>query len=257
MGPHPRNWLLPMRAFDRAWRGVTDGAAGCPVPDACTDARATRSGGRTGGILSPWPSSRLRDTRQLVHVYSLAATLRLWDHPHYRAPTFGQDVADNVRNVAIPGTGVWWRAGALLGAAIVEGMQLGGALHAGPRPAPAPSKHVHPCASNQKVLLLKNTARPAACSGLPLSVFCASRLTLLAFLFLVYPAASLLAAALEFVLTRGAAPLAASFERALLEPAHWFALWRLNCVVVALHAEVSRASDQYAGGGKCGARRLA
>lgn len=58
-----------------------------------------------GGIESPWPNQRL-NTRQLAHTYSLATTLRIWDHPHYRAASFGADMRDNLRNVAVPGTGV-------------------------------------------------------------------------------------------------------------------------------------------------------
>ncbi|KAI8468551.1 MAG: hypothetical protein J3K34DRAFT_477654 [Monoraphidium minutum] len=46
-----------------------------------------------------------RDTAALVHVYSLAKTLQLWDAPHYRAPSFAHDLRDNLKNVAIPGTG--------------------------------------------------------------------------------------------------------------------------------------------------------
>jgi hypothetical protein len=46
-----------------------------------------------------------RDTAALVHVYSLAKTLHLWDQPHYRAPTFAHDLRANLKNVAIPGTG--------------------------------------------------------------------------------------------------------------------------------------------------------
>lgn len=45
------------------------------------------------------------DTSALVHVYSLAKTLQLWDTPHYRAPTFADDIRANLKNVAIPGTG--------------------------------------------------------------------------------------------------------------------------------------------------------
>lgn len=45
------------------------------------------------------------DTPALVHVFSLAKTLALWDAPHYRAPSFAADLRANLANVAIPGTG--------------------------------------------------------------------------------------------------------------------------------------------------------
>lgn len=45
------------------------------------------------------------NTAQLVHVYSLARTIKLFDLPHYRAKTFQEDLRNNLKNVAIPGTG--------------------------------------------------------------------------------------------------------------------------------------------------------
>jgi len=41
-----------------------------------------------------------------VHLYSLALIFYLWDKPHYRSGTFQQDMVKNLRNVAIPGTGI-------------------------------------------------------------------------------------------------------------------------------------------------------
>jgi len=41
-----------------------------------------------------------------VQVYSLSLIFKLWHEPHYRSPSFQQDMKDNLRNVAIPGTGV-------------------------------------------------------------------------------------------------------------------------------------------------------
>jgi len=41
-----------------------------------------------------------------VQLYSLALVFYLWDRDHYRSGTFQQDMVKNLRNVAIPGTGV-------------------------------------------------------------------------------------------------------------------------------------------------------
>ncbi|KAA0158322.1 hypothetical protein FNF28_06264 [Cafeteria roenbergensis] len=46
----------------------------------------------------------LRQTR--THLFSLALVHRMWDQPHYRHGSFGEDARLNLRNVAIPGTGV-------------------------------------------------------------------------------------------------------------------------------------------------------
>ena len=41
-----------------------------------------------------------------VQVYSLSLIFKLWNKPHYRCASFQQDMLDNLKNVAIPGTGV-------------------------------------------------------------------------------------------------------------------------------------------------------
>lgn len=46
------------------------------------------------------------DRQARVHVYSLAMIMYLWDKPHYRSGTFSNDMRKNLRNVAIPGTGI-------------------------------------------------------------------------------------------------------------------------------------------------------
>lgn len=46
------------------------------------------------------------DRQAKVHVYSLALIMYLWDRPHYRSGTFGNDLRKNLRNTAIPGTGI-------------------------------------------------------------------------------------------------------------------------------------------------------
>ena len=40
------------------------------------------------------------------HLYSLSLIFFLWDKPHYRSGTFQNDMLKNLRNVAIPGTGI-------------------------------------------------------------------------------------------------------------------------------------------------------
>jgi hypothetical protein len=47
------------------------------------------------------------DRVPVVHLYTLAKTLHLWDAPHYRASSFAEDLRANLKNVAIPGTGMW------------------------------------------------------------------------------------------------------------------------------------------------------
>ena len=44
--------------------------------------------------------------RMKCHVFSLALAVRLWHAPHYRKSSYALDLRDNLRNVAVPGTGV-------------------------------------------------------------------------------------------------------------------------------------------------------
>lgn len=41
-----------------------------------------------------------------IHLYSLASAFYLYDKPHYRKGSYRDDLIDNLRNVAIPGTGI-------------------------------------------------------------------------------------------------------------------------------------------------------
>jgi len=41
-----------------------------------------------------------------AQVYSLCVVLWLWDRPHYRSGTYQDDMVANLRNVAIPGSGL-------------------------------------------------------------------------------------------------------------------------------------------------------
>jgi hypothetical protein len=51
-----------------------------------------------------------------VNIFSLSLIMKMWGKPHYRSSSFQQDMLDNLRNVAIPGTGIplsifacnWW-----------------------------------------------------------------------------------------------------------------------------------------------------
>lgn len=58
-----------------------------------------------GGKFSSCPV--LKDSPQAkAQVYSLYAVLWMWDRPHYRTGSYQDDMLTNLRNVAIPGTGI-------------------------------------------------------------------------------------------------------------------------------------------------------
>ena len=44
--------------------------------------------------------------RARLQIYWLALSFRLWHKPHYRSGTFQNDMLKNLRNVAVPKTGV-------------------------------------------------------------------------------------------------------------------------------------------------------
>ena len=41
-----------------------------------------------------------------IHLFNLASVFHLYDKPHYRKGSYRDDLVDNLRNVAIPGTGI-------------------------------------------------------------------------------------------------------------------------------------------------------
>lgn len=49
---------------------------------------------------------RLFKQNARIHLYSLASHFYLWSKPHYRKGSFQEDLRDNLRNVAVPKTGI-------------------------------------------------------------------------------------------------------------------------------------------------------
>lgn len=41
-----------------------------------------------------------------VQVYSISLIFKMWSKPHYRSNSFQKDMQDNLKNVAVPGTGI-------------------------------------------------------------------------------------------------------------------------------------------------------
>lgn len=140
------------------------------------------------------------DTRARVHVYSLALIFELWDHPHYRNGSFQEDMIKNLRNVAIPGTGI------------------------------------------------------------PLSLFCYSKITAMLFVLVLMPLICLVAginkAVTHFMqtyrerkfeglvntLAHVASETLKHFAEQLLHPPDWFSYWRLNCRLASLHSLKTQTS---------------
>lgn len=46
------------------------------------------------------------DKHAKVHLFSIALMIKLWNQKHYRSKSYQQDLLDNLKNVAIPGTGI-------------------------------------------------------------------------------------------------------------------------------------------------------
>ncbi|CAM9771393.1 unnamed protein product [Chrysoparadoxa australica] len=114
------------------------------------------------------------DKHAKVQCYSLALIFYLWSKPHYRNGTFQDDMIKNLRNVAIPGTGI------------------------------------------------------------PLSLFCWSRLTALPGLLFLNPLICFMSAINSQAKT--GRPWAEAYSEQLLRPRDWFSFWRLNCRLASYHA---------------------
>lgn len=59
-----------------------------------------------GGNYSDCVALQDHPLRTRVHIYFLALNFWLWDRPHYRTGTHQGDMLKNLRNVAVPGTGI-------------------------------------------------------------------------------------------------------------------------------------------------------
>jgi hypothetical protein len=124
-----------------------------------------------------------------VQVYSLSLIFKLWSLKHYRSKSFQQDMIDNLKNVAIPGTGV------------------------------------------------------------PLSIFCYSYWTCLAYVMFINPFICFWGAVNKvrtesFVNVESAVgALVGYFSDHLLHPNDWFSFWRLNCRLVSLHSALTGHDD--------------
>jgi hypothetical protein len=185
------------------------------------------------------PARLARDTAVLVHVYSLAKTLQLWHAPHYRAPSLAHDMRANLRNVAIPGTGVPLSAFCASRAAFLAFLLVvnplasaAGALYlsaarargidasAGPPDDDADADGADADGGNGG-----NGRATAAAQAAPSPV------------------------------TTGSL-----YRELLLAPRHWLASWRLNCLLVAWHHRVAASAPPSAhsfGGNGSGAEGYA
>jgi hypothetical protein len=52
------------------------------------------------------PKEALFKQHARIHLFSLASNFYLYNKPHYRKGSYRDDLLDNLRNVAIPGTGI-------------------------------------------------------------------------------------------------------------------------------------------------------
>mmetsp|Transcript_9964 Transcript_9964/g.29802 ORF Transcript_9964/g.29802 Transcript_9964/m.29802 type:complete len:428 (+) Transcript_9964:262-1545(+) len=63
-------------------------------------------GGRFEGSAQKFFPGYADAQRAACHVFSMALDLRVWHAPHYRKSSYALDLRDNLRNVAVPGTGL-------------------------------------------------------------------------------------------------------------------------------------------------------
>eukprot|EP00934_Nitzschia_sp_Nitz4_P000818 Nitzschia sp. Nitz4//scaffold6_size259037//217602//219005//NITZ4_001116-RA/size259037-augustus-gene-0.306-mRNA-1//1//CDS//3329557019//818//frame0 len=125
---------------------------------------------------SDTPDQALFKQHARIHLFSLTSNFYLYDKPHYRKGSYKDDLVDNLRNVAIPGTGI------------------------------------------------------------PLSLVARTRLGALGFLLTAYPAVSFVSSFHRWFMSKFQTSLADEFATRLLAPDDWFSYWRLNCIVVGMHA---------------------
>jgi len=184
-------------------------------------------------------SAALRhDDEAAANVYSIYVHLRDWNKPHYRAPTFGEDVRANLANVAAPGTGVALSALCRPVAAQARAGAGAGAGAAGAAGAGSSSRLAHSGKAGGAGDPLGLPPPPSLLASL-LGALPPALPTAAAFFLL--PLACLVSAR-RLSAERGGG-LARWYRRQLLAPRCWFAVWRANCALAALHARVAGAAD--------------
>mmetsp|Transcript_21410 Transcript_21410/g.41987 ORF Transcript_21410/g.41987 Transcript_21410/m.41987 type:complete len:425 (+) Transcript_21410:143-1417(+) len=119
--------------------------------------------------------------RALIHIFSLCLNFKIWSNESYREGTYQDDLRRNLRNVAIPGTGI------------------------------------------------------------PLSVFMYTKVTAYMMLFIVYPIACFVSAVR--IGEKDMVRICDAYKGELLMPSNWFFYWRLNSVLAAWHAMVTKEED--------------
>lgn len=194
------------------------------------------------------------DVRARVHVYSLALIFKMWGKVHYRSRSFQQDLIDNLKNVALPGTGlplsffctnyylclffitIIYPLVSLVGAVNVA------RLHFFPPPIKPPVSRVNKKAPKTRGANGQNKVGvsfatkalprssppstgpqtpPSSSSFFGIILHLANPINLCAFLELVFN---------EYI-------------EHLLHPNDWFSLWRLNCALMSFHSLVTRSKD--------------
>eukprot|EP01038_Epipyxis_sp_PR26KG_P011743 gene11743-15714_t len=70
------------------------------------DGRFSTYESSTSHIINNSNVIRSIDLHAKVQIYSLSLIFKLWSKPHYRSSSYKQDMIDNLKNVAIPGTGL-------------------------------------------------------------------------------------------------------------------------------------------------------
>ena len=90
---------------------------------------------------------------------------------------------------------------------------------------------------------MRNVAIPG--TGLPLSLVAANRWIAFGFLMTAYPAVCLVSSVQKWIKTRGESSISEEYATRLLAPDDWFSYWRLNCIIVGLHAVLNDMPVDY------------
>lgn len=221
------------------------------------------------------------DTWARVQIYSLSLIFKLWSKPHYRSPTFQQDMIDNLSNVAIPGTIVfitmddeWYCLYSYHSVLTDTHNRLAYPSNICPM-----SRH-YDTRNITKSLLSKPLStsyygqflsefKVLSCwwlfsfshhitllcissgTGVPLSVFCHSYYSCMFFIVIINPWICFFGAfnkaRIEQKKTNSLgmdvfiSDVVKFYKTHLLHPDDWFSLWRLNCRLVSYHSHLTQA----------------
>lgn len=199
------------------------------------------------------------DTHAKVQVFSLSLIFKLWSEPHYRSRDFQEDMLNNLKNVAVPGTGLalswfcyskWTAYWFILFANPI--ICFIGAIHQTNKamlksrapetdPSVPSSSQVSGVKSAPSSPSRGGSSNPPPLSPGAPSMTTSSNENVASFIESISDSFIQLFRNLQYA--QFYSLLYDQYNHNLLHPDDWFSLWRMNCRLVSYHSFITKSED--------------